>query len=357
MTVSVPITSSSQTPLVAPSLAKSSSFSPRSVIVVDCGSGYSRAARYDLSSETDLIRSSKAGSSIGALHAVLGCPIRSAEWITRLVKLVEEVDPEACRVWIGATGGVRDLIASGDITAAEVGRFREQLLTSDELPFEATLIVLEGDDEARYEFLSAEYCADKCGLSDRDGGAEADRHLGLLSSGGMSSQIFVGGISRCLQTEIKRGNRLGLELGMEGGMSAFHWHATEAVEQKLPENFGGENVLYVAIEMLAAVGEKAGMGGGVIVPVSDAIETLSDFIKKKTEEDLMLGEECERTWKTYVHVMSGIVGKLILGRLHPGSKVLFLREFQLGEDNFLKPSWPLGHAIEKLMHEAGRCNE
>eukprot|EP00555_Chaetoceros_dichaeta_P008403 CAMPEP_0198255436 /NCGR_PEP_ID=MMETSP1447-20131203/5560_1 /TAXON_ID=420782 /ORGANISM="Chaetoceros dichaeta, Strain CCMP1751" /LENGTH=136 /DNA_ID=CAMNT_0043941803 /DNA_START=125 /DNA_END=532 /DNA_ORIENTATION=+ len=136
---------------------------------------------------------------------------------------------------------------------------------------------------------------------------------------------------------------------MKKGKLAFHKHAKEVIERNLPEMFGGNNILYVAIEMFASVGEKAGMCGSP-VPVLEAIETLSSFIDKTTEEDRILGEYGERTWKTYVYVMSGIVGRLILERLHPESKVLFAREFEVEEDHVLKPSWPLGHAIENLIH-------
>eukprot|EP00591_Stephanopyxis_turris_P013498 CAMPEP_0195508744 /NCGR_PEP_ID=MMETSP0794_2-20130614/1873_1 /TAXON_ID=515487 /ORGANISM="Stephanopyxis turris, Strain CCMP 815" /LENGTH=231 /DNA_ID=CAMNT_0040635795 /DNA_START=352 /DNA_END=1050 /DNA_ORIENTATION=+ len=228
----------------------------------------------------------------------------------------------------------------------EVETFQE-LLTNMELPFRVTMVILSGEDEAKYEFLSAKYCAEKCGLLSEE--EEGMTYLGLLSSGGMSSQISVKGVSRSLETEVKKGNRLGLEHGMEKGKALFHRHVTEAIEQNIPKNFGGEDVLYVAIEMLAAVGEKAGMGGGVMLPVAAAIQTLSNFIEEKTKEDALLGETVERTWKTYVHVMTGIVGKIILGRLHPESRIVFLWKFELGEDHALKPSWPLGRAIEKLL--------
>ena len=346
MTVSIPMRR-----LVASTSAKSCL---SSMVIVDCGSCYSRVSNFYRSSETNLIHAttSKTGSRISALHTIMHCPNKSTKWLQQLIEIVKEVDSEATQVLLGATGGVRDLISSGEITAKEVERFQELLATTTELPFKAQLIILSGDDEAKYEFLSAEYCANQCGFVDAEeqGTTTTTSNLGLLSCGGMSSQIFVKGVSLCLQTEVKKGNKLGLEHGMNKGKAAFHKHAMETIERKLPKNFGGENVLYVAIEMLAGVGEKAGMGG-VVVPVVEAIEILSNFIETKTEEDLMLGEEVgDRTWKSYVHVMSGIVARLILERLHPDSKVLFLREFELGEDHILKPTWPLGHAIEKLIH-------
>jgi len=318
------------------------------MVIVDCGSGYSRVSNFSRSSHTNLIHATTTNSHIRALHGIMHCPQKSVEWLKELTKIVNEVDAEATQVLLGATGGVRDLIASGEITATEVETFQELLTsTATELPFEAHLLILEGEEEANYEFLSAQYCANHCAFIDPEG--KASRSLGLLSSGGMSSQIFVKGISHCLPTQIKKGNKLGLDHGMEKGKAAFYNHAKKVIDQTLPKNLGGENVLYVAIEMFGAVGEKAGMGGGVVVPVTKAMERLSTFMEEKTKEDVLLGEGCEqRTWRTYVPVMSALVGILILEKLHPDSNILFLREFELGGNHVLKPSWPLGYAIEKL---------
>lgn len=339
--------------------SNSSKLCSSSMVIVDCGSGYSRVSNF-YRSETNLIHATKSGTYIPALHTIMHCPSKSIEWLHQLIDIVKEVDSEATQVMLGATGGVRDLISSGEITTKQVERFKELLATNPELPFKVHFLILSGDDEAKYEFVSAEYCANQCGFVDaqepKTTATASYGNLGLLSSGGMSSQIFVKGKSLCLPTEVKKGNKMGLKHGMEKGKAAFLEHAKEAIELKLPKNFGGENVLYLAIESLAGVGEKAGMGGGVAVPVVEAIEILSRFIEEKTEEDLLLGEGVgDRTWRAYFHVMTGIVGRLILERLHPDSKVLFAREFEIAEDHILKPSWPLGHAIEKLIHETVPC--
>lgn len=316
-----------------------------STVIVDCGSGYSRASNFYRSSETNLIHATAAVSGIDALHTVMRCPQKLPEWLKRLVKMVKEIDAEATRVLLGATAGVRDLVSSGEIKAEEVERFRDLLATTMELPLEIRLNILSGEDEARYEFMAAKYCVNQCDL------IPDVCDLGLLSAGGMSSQIFVNGVPYSLQTEIKKGNEMCVEHGMEKGKAEFQEHVKKVIDQNLPENVGSEKVVYVAIEMLAGAGEKAGMGGGAAESVSNAIEILTSFIEKKTKEDRMLGVEGERTWRTYGFVMSAIVGRLILERLHPESKVLFARNFELGKDHILKPSWPLGHAIEQLIWE------
>jgi hypothetical protein len=340
-------------------------------VIVDCGSGYSRVTSFhrlvvdvvddeQTTSCQPLVRAITTKSNISALHTVIHCPVKSLEWLQQLVEIVEHVlpdDDDVCssgatttsttqKVLIGATGGVRDLISSGDITATELDIFRN-LLTMTNLPFEASLRILSGEEEATYEFLSAEYCAKQCGYyagNSHDTEDSSSNLLGLLSSGGMSSQLFVNGGAHCLETQIKTGNKWGLEHGMEQGMVLYSNHVEKAIAD-IPEAFGGTGVFFVAIEMLAAVGEKAGIGG-IVMSVTEAMDALATFIQKEVEHDQELGDDYERTWRTYVHVMSGIVGKSILAKLHPESTIMFLREFKIRDGHILKPSWPLGCAIE-----------
>jgi hypothetical protein len=185
-------------------------------VIVDCGSGYSRVTRFhrlvvvdgdDQQESEPLVRAITTKSNIPALHTVIHCPIKSLEWLQQLVEIVEHVvlpiddDDERTttqKVVIGATGGVRDLISSGEITATELDVFQNLLPTSN-LPFEASLRILSGEEEATYEFLSAEYCARQCGYYAVSEGStnKSSRTLGLLSSGGMSSQLFVLWRLRC----------------------------------------------------------------------------------------------------------------------------------------------------------------
>lgn len=321
-----------------------------SAVIVDCGSGYSRVANFQQQNAS--IQAVTTKSNIAALHTVIHCRKKSLEWLHQLVDIVKHVHDHnhdnRTHVLIGATGGVRDLVSSGEITTKELDVFRELLLTAVVkeqrlVPFDATLRVLSGEEEAKYEFLAVEYCAHQCGYADES------TTLGLLSSGGMSSQMYVkGGCGQCVETQIKKGNKLGLEYGMVRGMALYSLHVEEAMRvAAIPEDFGKESdVLYIAIEMLAGVGEKAGVGG-IVMTVAKAMDVLSSFIESEVEEDKKRGND-ERTWRTYVYVMSGIVGKVILERLHPDSRILFLREFKLADNHSLKPSWPLGCAIDSL---------
>jgi hypothetical protein len=322
-----------------------------SMVIVDCGSGYSRAARFHRSPVTNLVQAtSQPPSSIGALHSVLHCPRASLAWLRELVALVREVDAAATDVLLGATGGVRDRVSAGEIAAEEVARFRRLLATTAGLPFTARLLVLGGEEEAGYELLSAEYCATLCDfVPTGDQGGSQRLTLGLLSSGGMSSQISAEGISISIPTEVKTLNKLGVKYGMDRGIDLVRRQAKHVIEHHVPAHFGGENVLYVAIEMFGGVGEQAGMSGSTVgaVSVADAIERLSHFVAEAAAEDRTLGNGA-RTWRTYWPVNSGIVATLILQRLHPAAKVVFVREFEPEAGRVLKPTWSLGYAIANL---------
>merc|ERR1711966_173106 len=214
-------------------LAASRMSSSSAMVIVDCGSGYTRASRFHRS-PTNRVHATATRCNIRALHHVMSCPCESSEWLRQLAELVDEVDAGATEVVLGATGGVRDLVSSGGITPEELTRFRELLATSADLPFTARLHILGGDDEARYEFLSAKYCATQCDYFSPTGDivGRSDLNLGLLSSGGMSSQLFAKGCSLSVPTEIKKANRLGLEHGMEKGLAQVRQHASSVIEHR-----------------------------------------------------------------------------------------------------------------------------
>jgi hypothetical protein len=213
--------------------------------------------------------------------------------------------------------------------------------------YEITLEILSGDDEAKYEHTSAVYSAQLCGYHDENEHVK----IGLLSSGGMSSQIHFDGLSVSIDTLIKKGNALGEEKGMDHAVDWFRGHIRAEVDRTLVDNFGQHHeheTLFLAIEMFAAVGEKAGMKGQV-VPATDAVNRLEAYVDQLIDADKLLDSEAKRSWKTYVHVMSGIMSAYILSRLHNEANVLFLRQYQHEPSGAtLKPSWCLGHAISSL---------
>ena len=83
-----------------------------------------------------------------------------------------------------------------------------------------------------------------------------------------------------IPTKIKCGNQLGLELGMEKTTNYYRNTVTSAVDKILSptQSFVGmDGDMFLAIEMLAAAGEKAGIRGQII-PNPEAIEALGEYV-------------------------------------------------------------------------------
>jgi len=250
-------------------------------------------------------------------------------------------DPKQ-KVYIGATAGLRDALSSGATAQSSVDVFEAALAESSAI--DATFHLLTGEEEAKFEHFSAAYCARICGF--------ADGPVGLLSSGGMSSQLVHGDRVVSIPTKIKCGNQLGLELGMEKGTNYYRSTVTSAIDKILPTTqyfVGTDGDMFLAIEMLAAAGEKAGIGGQII-PIPEAIEALEEYVIMCKKEEVEAGPYVERkTWRSYVHVMSSIAGVKLLSLLNPNSKILFSRTYSIPEsDTPLKPSWALGKALKML---------
>ena len=333
----------------------------QNVVVVDCGSGYSRFANFALL-PSGVLQTKRSITHISGLDKVLGENTEvQQKWIQQLKEIVNGLKPYIKKpsVMVGATAGVRESLNAGKINMQDIIEF-SNLLDSLDLPFQTTVRVLSGVDEAKYEYASAIYCMKQCGY------AASGMKIGLLSSGGMSSQVCLDDLTVSIDTEVKRGNSMGLEMGMEKAVMEFQARVTSAVDAKLT-NSGlrdEEHVMYLAIEMFAGVGEKAGMKGLRGLTAKTALKKLRLFVEKAIQDDKDANEEDERTWRTYVHVMTGLMASAVLEHLHPNAEVLFLREFEaeqvesggvmqsVGKElqDSLKPSWSLGYAIEALIH-------
>jgi hypothetical protein len=162
--------------------------------MVDCGSGYTRVERFDLA-EDGLIcckRNNRSadgkvdGGHMPPLHRVL---VQSVEQQTEWLELLDSVTDTEASILIGATGGVRDALATGAIQQQQVTDFRE--LVQSRYGGRASFVVCSGTEEARAELEGTRYCvlaspfAAELGLT----GQPAAHSVGLLSSGGMSSQL------------------------------------------------------------------------------------------------------------------------------------------------------------------------
>ena len=310
--------------------------SPRCIL--DCGSGYSRLSKFVMSPTTNRIQSTQPSANLPAIHKVLPDPAASKSWLSDLGGLLTTVGCK--KVFIGATAGVRDSIANGSVAEEDVDRFRSMLPS---LNFSAELSILSGEEEAEYEFISAKYCAELCGFCTKDD------DVGLLSSGGMSSQVAWKTVTMSLPTAVKSGNAMGLKFGMEDAVEKYRVQVTTSIlDSGIGTDFGGDETIWLAIEMLAAAGEAAGIGG-CVMGVAEAGNVLNEFVVSSVKLDGERPEDFQRDWRTYVKVMSAVMGVALLSRLRQSSRILFSRQFAIRPEELLKPSWSLGIAVSRLM--------
>ena len=307
--------------------------------IVDCGSGYSRLTYFGIDPDDGLVHTQRVQENLPALHKVIISKDLSKEWISKLHALVNDFKGP---VIVGATAGIRDALIQGKITQNDLDHFQRRLSPPLSL---YTFLLLSGEDEALYDFSSAKYCALHTNI------IEPNTPVGLLSSGGQSSQIAFSTNVYSYNTATKFGNQLGIDHGMSKSVEMFRG-IVETTLEDMPKNLGSEGAVFIGIEMLAAAASAAGIPSCTFIPVSSAIKSINSFLSDSTSNET----PGSKTWKDYVQQMSSIILLKMLSNIHPGSKVLFEREFEM-KGKRLKPSWGLGLAvgkfIERKINESG----
>jgi hypothetical protein len=272
--------------------------------MIDCGSGWTRIERFSVHEGDGLVHldSSTRLDAAPIAKALASGEGGQREWLQALAKLLDPATP----VLIGGTGGVRDGLKSGDISSEQVACFER--LVAAELGQRAQFRVIKGEDEALAELESVRYCVGA--LPSASGNAMDGASMALMSSGGMSSQIVFqdrrGQLqSHSLETKVKNGNSLCLKNGVEEGLKLFAEYLvtvmTTNTDLPSPRSLTGT---FVAIEMMAGAGEKAGIAGKML-PVADAQAAIEASLatyraKATTKAALTDGDTSGWTWKDVV---------------------------------------------------------
>jgi len=163
---------------------------PMPISVVDCGSGSTRAISFshqsDLQGKAEKLSSQKSSWRGEPLARAL----HSEQQTGSLLTLLEERLPEGL-VLVGATGGVRDAVRRGELLQPQLEDFASRL--QDRLGGRASFNVLTGEAEARAEWESTVHTF-KMKAARAATSQEWPMELaGMLSGGGMSCQLAVGG--------------------------------------------------------------------------------------------------------------------------------------------------------------------
>jgi len=171
---------------------------PMPISVVDCGSGSTRAISFshqsDLQGKAEKLSSQKSSWRGEPLARAL----HSEQQTGSLLTLLEERLPEGL-VLVGATGGVRDAVRRGELLQPQLEDFASRL--QDRLGGRASFNVLTGEAEARAEWESTVHTF-KMKAARAATSQEWPMELaGMLSGGGMSCQLAVGGEGHTSQSK------------------------------------------------------------------------------------------------------------------------------------------------------------
>ena len=373
-----------------------------SLTIADCGSGWTRVEHFSIDALGVLsVESSKLGGGVPPLDEVLSTT-KSAGMHAFIRTMRDELEggrrvPSSAPLVVGCTAGVRSALAAGRITPQRMAEFSDlvralaQPRGSDPACCSSAAVeVIDGEREAALERHAAVYCARRGCPAVAERGSAIIQRIGLLSSGGMSSQLVLPRVSSSplilsLDTKLKReGNAAVLAHGasgvdryaaflrdvalvplaaavaaavpaaspscreLEGTASGATQHGAAAAPAASPPL--GHNALVVAIEMMGAAGERAGLGGRLVL----RDEALAAFeatraawlVAARAASD---EERAAWDWRNAVHGTMATQAIAVLSTLDPSYEFLFARKFTVGEAGAeLKPSWSLGLACERV---------
>ena len=343
--------------------------------IFDCGSGWTRIEHYFRTAASGAI-AVESGGDKKLFPEPLDVVLRAEEeemMVTFASALSSTliVDSSAPLV-VGCTAGVRAHIADGTISTARIDRFRELLRETVPPTYGVTFDVVSGEREASYELAAARYCVEHgcpevvaCGRP----------VVGLLSSGGMSSQIVLpnasgGGVAiLSLDTALKKeGNAKVLELGPAAGLEHYASYLRGTIAHSplaggaFVDDTSSAACVYIAIEMIGAAGERVGLGERV-VGRDEAVRAFEVALEEWREaaEQASDAERAQWDWRDAVKATINVQAIALLTMLPRSCAFYFARKFSLtgsdgsggGEPNVVKPSWSFGFCVER--DASGEC--
>ena len=185
----------------------------RAAFVADCGSGYTRLYRFRMRGSVPAIDEKL---RLGKLATALADESGRSSYVKELAALVAKSEAStvqqpswwplggggdaspALPIILGATGGVREAIDTGKVTAKDVAAFRAALLEEFGPDRRVAFRLLPGEEEAALELSAARFVAGAViprlnpGLADPESAAQ----VGVFSAGGMSAQVAHGQVRR-----------------------------------------------------------------------------------------------------------------------------------------------------------------
>lgn len=237
---------------------------------VDCGSGHTSVVVYATDPADGRVTEVAAFRDVlPPLAGVLGSREEQTKWLDGLKSVLRQCPPgvngQACvETCVGATGGLRAALKSGQATTAQVQAFAEavpRLLGNDASTFRTLTPTEEGLAELR---------AVRHLTSDAD--------MGLLSGGGQSCQLG-GCYEGChsVEVDLNRGKQLMARHGVQHGAEMYSWHVRRIVANAVGESLRTGPV--TGIEMMPWIAcTKAGLALGTPVTKRQLLTALDEYV-------------------------------------------------------------------------------
>eukprot|EP00927_Polykrikos_kofoidii_P061535 TRINITY_DN56372_c0_g1_i1.p1 TRINITY_DN56372_c0_g1~~TRINITY_DN56372_c0_g1_i1.p1 ORF type:complete len:352 (-),score=83.06 TRINITY_DN56372_c0_g1_i1:271-1326(-) len=314
-------------------------------IIVDCGSGATRVEKYSMRSDGLIQLDFSERIDVPVAEVLAEGEESKLAFLAEVAKFARPATASReVPVLLGGTAGVREKMDVGTVTLADVANF--QSLVKAQLGT-AEFRIIPGEAEAGYELAAARYCVGAM----PNGARVSASNVGLLSCGGMSSQMVHGDPPKCRSwnTKVKQGNAWQLEFGVQAGLQMYDEYVASILA---PELERGERLkgTFVGIEMLGSLGISAGIAGKLL-PATDVIAALRICLEKFRQKAAATAAEEIATWG-WKNVVEGSQATLALRTLalldSQDSHVMLCRFFDLGLEHVLKPAWTLGLCASEL---------
>jgi hypothetical protein len=327
----------------------------RPVLVVDCGSGFTRAKVY-WRGRGRRIRTQEPHVYAGLpkrwtqrkiVDALMEGGAKLRDWVTSIQALVHATNSRAALV--GATGGLRKAIDDGRVTPAMLLLFKQILA---EYAPSASFYLLSGEDEAEAELTAVRHVAEFVLPS---------QQVGMVSGGGMTCQVgffdqdqeqatflsIVAGLSDAAVAMLE-GN-VSSRVERRRALEKFDAHLAQAVDHTGKR--GKLKGTFVVIEMPGGLGSATDYDGHfarLATRIGRRILSKQQLVEA-LDEQLYQWQQGETAIKDRYSAYAGLLPAELRGLtalMDESSHFYVSREFEMPPGDSIRPDWSLGFVVK-----------
>lgn len=339
------------------------------ICIVDCGSGSSRASVYSVHEDGFVHEDRYISSGIIPTLAQSLSKGEHLEWVSKLKEVLVEDSATITGVIIGATGGLRKALREGIVSAPQLSRFRQVLKAN--VP-DALLVQLSGEEEAKFELMAVRYLAQYAlpgNVPRLTGGRKGIGRVGVLSSGGSSSQVCYtdgdSGEDRYMSLDTNLIGAIAKARENGGNLRFYENYMWKLILDNAPRK--KINGTFLVIELAGSIGKEAGLADR-LVPKREAVQLITQHFqtlslvrgkdnKVRLAEETSGGGKAGRTpssisWFSEARQPVTILVNNLLQMFSGSCLFYFSTSFEIGsKHNVLRVQWPLGMFLASLQGE------